>query len=211
MLTKKQLEQITQKNIENLIKKAGEGKPLTEKELSTIAAHSQDKEEPTAPPKTFAALAAQLGINSVTLSRWRKEKNAPKGKSLSEWKEFARRREAINKQGSGKLTIGGKSFTAADVIDLKARLVKEQGEGQNIRNQLNTLELREKSEGLVPLSEAHEAIKAVTEPLRRLLDAMPKSVAVRANPTDPQLAEEALREGLDQVFKLMEQGKNGSA
>jgi len=89
--------------------------------------------------------------------------------------------------------------------------VKEQGEGQNIRNQLNTLELREKSEGLVPMAEAHDAIKAVTEPLRRLLDAMPKAVAVRANPADPQLAEEALREGLDQVFKLMEQGKNGSA
>jgi len=116
----------------------------------------------------------------------------------------------VTKQGSGKLTIGGKSFTAADVIDLKARLVQEQGEGQNIRNQLNTLELREKSEGLVPMSEAHEAIKAVTEPLRRLLDSMPKAVAVRANPADPQLAEEAMREGLDQVFKLME-GKNGSA
>ena len=208
MLTADQFQQIEKKNLENLVKKATAGKPLTATELTTLAEYTGEREQQL---KTFKELAAALGVRVETLSRWRKEKNAPKGKSLKEWKEFARRREAINKQGSGKVIIGGKSFTAADVIDLKANLVKEQGEGQNIRNQLNTLELREKSEGLVPMSEAHDAIKAVTEPLRRLLDAMPKAVAVRANPADPQLAEEALREGLDQVFKLMEPGKNGSA
>ena len=208
MLTKKQLSQIKQKNIENLIKKAGEGKPLTEKELATLAA--QSTEEPETDPKTFGALAKILGVKPETISRWRKVKGAPKGKSLKEWKDFARSREAINKQGSGKVLIGGVSFTAQDVIDLKANLVKEQGEGQAIRNQLNTLELRQKSEGLVPMSEAHAAIRKVLEPLRRLLDSMPKAVAVRANPADPELAEEALREGLDQVFKLMEQGKNGT-
>ncbi len=156
-------------------------------------------------------MARTLGISPHTLLRWRKDETAPTDKAVEPWREYLREREAVTKQGSGKVTIGGKSFTAGDVIDLRARLVKEQGEGQNIRNQLNTLELREKSEGLVPMAEAHDAIKAVTEPLRRLLDAMPKAVAVRANPADPQLAEEALREGLDQVFKLMEQGKNGSA
>jgi transcriptional regulator with XRE-family HTH domain len=160
--------------------------------------------------KTWLELANKLGIAQGTISRWRKDKTAPKKKDLVAWKRFVAEREAMSKQGTGRVTVGGASFSAADVIDLKAKLVKEQGEGQAIRNQLNTLELKQKSEGLVPMAEAQAAMKEVLEPLSRLLESLPKAVAVRANPADPHLAEEACRDGLDQVFKLMQQSKNGT-
>ena len=207
LLTTDQFKQIEKKNLENLVKKATAGKPLNANELATLAEYTGETDSYF---KTYKELAGALGIRTETLSRWRKEKKAPKGKSLKQWRAFIKEREAINQKGSGKVTIGGATFSAADVIDLKAKLVKEQGEGQAIRNKLNTLELKQKSEGLVPMAEAQAAMKEVLEPLSRLLESLPKAVAVRANPADPHLAEEACRDGLDQVFKLMEQGKNGT-
>jgi hypothetical protein len=55
------------------------------------------------------------------------------------------------------------------------------------------------------MAEAKEAIRKVLEPLRSLLDALPKAVAIQANPNDPVLAEEAIRDGLRRVFQMMQE------
>ena len=43
MLTQAQLAQVTEKNLENLVRKSAEGKPLTEKELATLEAHAHNQ------------------------------------------------------------------------------------------------------------------------------------------------------------------------
>jgi len=67
------------------------------------------------------------------------------------------------------------------------------------------LELARQKTGLVPMAEAKEAIRKVLEPLRSLLDALPKAVAIQANPSDPVLAEEAIRDGLHKVYEMMQE------
>ena len=54
---------------------------------------------------------------------------------------------------------------------------------------------------LIPISEAKQVIRQTLGPLRGLLDSLPKAVAVQANPVEPELAEEAVRHGLDKVFE----------
>ena len=61
------------------------------------------------------------------------------------------------------------------------------------------------------MAEAKEAIRKVLEPLRRLLDALPKAVAIQANPNDPVLAEEAIRDGLRRVFQMIQEHLNDGA
>ena len=54
------------------------------------------------------------------------------------------------------------------------------------------------------MAEAKEAIRKVLVPLRELLEGMPKAFAIQANPTDPQMAEQAAKEALDNVFGMIQ-------
>ncbi len=54
------------------------------------------------------------------------------------------------------------------------------------------------------MAEAKEAIRRVLEPLREMLDGMPKAFATQANPEDPQMAEDAAREALDNVYRIIQ-------
>lgn len=53
---------------------------------------------------------------------------------------------------------------------------------------------------LVEMGVAHEAIARVLDPLRVSLRAMPRAVASRANPSDPELARVAVEEAVDQIM-----------
>ena len=66
------------------------------------------------------------------------------------------------------------------------------------------LDAGRQSQNLVPMAEAKEAIRRVLEPLREMLDGMPKAFAIQANPADPQMAEDAAREALDNVYRMIQ-------
>ena len=55
-----------------------------------------------------------------------------------------------------------------------------------------------KAESLVPQSEVTEILLKTLTPLRRLLDALPRQVASMANPSNPNIAELAVRNTLDE-------------
>jgi len=55
-----------------------------------------------------------------------------------------------------------------------------------------------KAESLVPQSEVSETIIKTLTPLRRLLDALPRQVSLIANPENPNIAELAVRNALDE-------------
>ena len=88
---------------------------------------------------------------------------------------------------------------------LRLQLLRAQVGKEEANRKLRELELERQTENLVPMAEAKEAIRKVLEPLRSLLDALPKAVAIQANPSDPVLAEEAIRDGLHKVYEMMQE------
>ncbi len=108
-------------------------------------------------------------------------------------------------QGAGRIAVSGREYTAADIADLKAKLIAAQERRENAMGQIRELELAQKRDNLIPESEATEALIKLLTPLRRLLDALPRQVAAQANPANPNIAELAVRNGLDErVFSEIE-------
>lgn len=156
--------------------------------------------------KTWKQIAEQIGVTAQTLSRWRKQNDTcPKTKDLEAWKLWTQDRANAQEQGAGRIAVEGKEYTAADIADLKAKLIAAQERRENAMAQIRELELSQKRENLIPESEATETLIKLLTPLRRLLDALPRQVASQANPADPNIAELAIRNGLDdRVFSEIE-------
>ena len=53
------------------------------------------------------------------------------------------------------------------------------------------------------MADAEEAICEVLRALRPLLDSLPQLAAQDANPSNPEMAEEALREGLEKIHQMI--------
>jgi hypothetical protein len=82
--------------------------------------------------------------------------------------------------------------------ELRQRLIDEQGRKEAAIASLRELELRMKAESLVPETELIETLMKTLTPLRRLLDALPRQTAQMANPENPNIAELAIRNSLDE-------------
>jgi hypothetical protein len=88
------VEKVLHKDIENIIKKAAQGKPLTDTERARIEkAYGKSEEKKYA--DNVVELAEILGVNRKTIARWRKSKDAPKPLSngthdIAKWREFAK-------------------------------------------------------------------------------------------------------------------------
>ena len=108
-------------------------------------------------------------------------------------------------RGSGRIAVGGREYTAADIADLKAKLIAAQERRENAMAQIREIELAQKRDNLIPETDAAETLIKLLTPLRRLLDALPRQVASQANPANPNIAELAIRNGLDdRVFSEIE-------
>lgn len=85
---------VLSKDIENIVKKAAQGKPLTDAERARITnAYENSAEKKFA--KNVVELAEILGVNRKTITRWRKSEAAPKPVSngnhdIAKWREFIR-------------------------------------------------------------------------------------------------------------------------
>ena len=150
-------------------------------------------------PTPRQALAKALHVNVRTIGRLRKD-GAPAGFDVAEWREFLEQRVVADSTGLSDLSA---DHLPAEIQKLRARLLAAQTGKEEAIRKLRELELRQKSDNLVPMAEAKDAIKRVLDPLAGLLESLPKAVALQANPVDPLLAEEAVRGGLDKVFEMM--------
>jgi hypothetical protein len=88
--------------------------------------------------------------------------------------------------------------SSATMEELRQRLIDEQGRKEAAIASLRELELRMKAESLVPETELIETLMKTLTPLRRLLDALPRQTAQMANPENPNIAELAIRNSLDE-------------
>ena len=156
--------------------------------------------------KTWKKVAEAIGVTQQTLSKWRRESdNCPQTKDIEAWQLWSAERAMSQDQGAGRIAVGGREYTAADIADLKAKLIAAQERRENAMAQIRELELAQKRDNLIPESEATETLIKLLTPLRRLLDALPRQVAAQANPANPNIAELAVRNGLDdRVFSEIE-------
>ena len=58
-------------------------------------------------------------------------------------------------------------------------------------------------------SEVQEVYTKFLGQIRSLLDALPSSLATRANPSDPECAKTAIQEGVDQIFIAIQKAEEG--
>lgn len=148
--------------------------------------------------KTWKNIAQLVGVTPQTLSKWRRiHDNCPKVKDIEAWKLWCAQYANTQEKGGGRIAVDGREYTASDIADLKAKLIAAQERRENAMAQIRELELQQKKENLVPESEAAELMIKLLTPLRRLLDALPRQIAAQANPANPNIAELAVRNGLD--------------
>jgi len=195
ILSKDQADLVLKKNQENIIKKAAAGKVLTKHELEIL--HEVTGQAPKK-KLTLDELAEALSIGRRTITYLRKDHGGPRSSNLIEWQAYLIQR-AIETDDDKTV-----NRLPAEMQKMRARLLKAQAGKEEAVRKLRELELKRRSDNLVPMSEAREAIKMVCAPLRGLLDMLPKSVALQANPTDPELSEEAIRSGLDKVYEMLD-------
>ena len=179
------------KNQENIVRKAAAGKVLTAAEKATLEGIAENA-------ITAQELADALGISRRTIFYLRRNAAGPRSNNLDEWREFLETRSALEDRGQSD------SMLPEELQKTKHRLLKAQAGKEEAVRRLRELELEREEKQLVPAAEAKEAIKQVLGPMRGALDSLPKLAAHHANPVDPILAEQAIEEGLENVFKQIE-------
>jgi len=201
-ITADQAELIRRKNLENIVRKVGAGKVLTGRESEMLDAWvaRQDVADEK-PPRSWVALAKLLGVTRKTVWDLRDHHDGPQTMDVEAWREFLQQRadEAPHHMNQDHQSEATK--------DLRLKLLRAQAGKEEATRKLKELELERAEAGLVPMAEAKATIRRVLAPLRALLDAMPKACAVQASPTDPQQAEEAMREHLKKVYDMMQKAK----
>ena len=187
---------VLQADLANIIKKVSAGKTLTAKEREIVERSGSLVEKPL----TWKALAAKLGVSPVTLWSWRKQKGAPSSRDPEEWEAFKLELQALG-NGRGK-------FSLEQIADLKGSLLSEKTKREKAERRLKELQLQREEQGWVPFEEAESAIARILDPLSSLLENCPKAYAMRMNPSDPDHAEEMLRE-MAEDFKRQIQATRG--
>ena len=142
-------------------------------------------------------LAKVLKITTKSIYYLRANHGAPLSTDPAEWERFLERR-AMETGYSRSTRPESKTNQKLRLQLLRAQVGKEEA-----NRKLRELELERQTENLVPMAEAKEAIRKVLRALRPLLDSLPKLAAQDANPSNPEMAEEALREGLKKVHQMI--------
>jgi|TARA_R110000824_G_scaffold203371_7_gene387842 hypothetical protein len=200
LLTSEDAAKVLRKNLENVVRKASEGKVLSRAEQDQLQGIIEAQGDGNQPKKirSWTALAKELGITRKSVWQLRDKHNGPESYDLTSWKEFLERRANESPHWQNE------DNQSEEVRKLRTDLLRAQAGKEDAIRKLRELEYAKAEAGLVPMQDAKAAIKRTLQPFRSLLDAYPKSIAVQANPTDPQLAEEAAREGMKKLFEIVQ-------
>lgn len=198
LLTPEQARKVLLKNQENLVKKASEGKVLSSSEQELLLKIATRDDEAPKPTLTAQQLANELGISRRTVFYLRKNDNAPETCNLEEWRQYLEERAAENVDGLHD------DFLPEQLQKTRHQLLRAQAGKEEAIRRLKEIELEKEQKGLVPMSDAKNAIRAILGPLKAILEAYPKANAQAANPADPLMAEEAMEEGLFKAFQMIQ-------
>ena len=120
---------------------------------------------------------------------------------IAEAKGWLEVRAGLAQQGSGKIQIGGQTFTAKDLIDLRGKVLQAQEKNLTLKNRLEALNVSEREGKLVNAEELSEVLVSILYPLRQALDALPENISGALNPQDPARAESILEQELHNIYE----------
>ena len=119
---------------------------------------------------------------------------------VEEAKEWMQVRAGLQRQGSGKIEIGGRSFEAGDLIDLRGKVLQGQADNLMLKNRIERLNVEEREGRLVESDTLCETLSSILYPLRKALDQLPENIATALNPNDPARAESILEQELENIY-----------
>ena len=110
------------------------------------------------------------------------------------------------------LKVGdGVTYTISEIHSvLMGSLEAERIREVRARADLLEIERAEKQRDLVPMAEAEAATTSAMLPIRQRLMALPSEASTRCNPTDPQLAREALDRWLADSLPMIRYGMDAA-
>ena len=139
----------------------------------------------------------ELNIHKTTYYKYKKI-GMPDG--ITQAKDWIELRAGLAEQGSGKIEIGGRSYDAKDLIDLRGRVMEEQATNLVLKNKIEKLNVDEREGRLVDQDTLCSTLSKILYPLRKALDQMPENISSALNPDDPGRAEAILDQELKNVY-----------
>lgn len=176
---------ILQADLANIVKKVQAGKTLNAQERKIVENAKGQK------------LWEKLGIHRVTFYKYVKQGMPEDYNGATDWMQV---RAGLAKQGSGKIEIGGRTFTAQDLIDLRAKVMEGQATNLDLKNRIEKLNVAEREGTLCNVDLLNETLIKILYPLRKALDQLPENIATALNPDDPTRAESILEQELENIY-----------
>lgn len=168
--------------LQNIVRKVQDGKTLTKAERQLVT-----NQRP---------MWEQLDISRRSWYAYKKD-GCPE--NLERARAWITERQALTEK-SNRIIVGGKSFTAADLLDLKGQVMEEQRQNLKLKNRIEELNVAEREGRLRDVDELTETLSRIVVPLKKALDALPENIAKAQNPDDPGRAEEILRQELENIY-----------
>lgn len=178
-------EKVLQADLKNIVKKVQSGKTLSTAERKIVEGSREAKAWDT------------LGIHKTSYYKYLKM-GMPE--VIEEAKDWIQCRAGLQRQGSGKIEIGGREFEASDLIDLRGKVLKGQADNLLLKNRIEKLNVEEREGRLVDVDSLTETLSSILYPLRKALDQMPENIASALNPEDPTRAETILEQELQNIY-----------
>lgn len=105
-------------------------------------------------------------------------------------------------------SLVGRAYRDGNPVALRAAI---QGWGEAKKRvaeaEMEHARFEEVTRVLVRMDEVREVFGKWLGAIRNLMDAMPSSLAARANPSDPECAKRAIQEGIDQIFVTIQKAE----
>lgn len=178
-------DKVLQADLKNIVKKVQAGKTLSSQERKLIESNREQKPwEQLSIHKTSYYKYLKMGMPEV----------------IEEAKEWLQLRAGLQRQGSGKIEVGGREFEAQDLIDLRGKVLKGQADNLMLKNRIEKLNVEEREGRLVDVDSLTETLSAILYPLRKALDQLPENIATALNPNDPTRAESILEQELQNIY-----------
>lgn len=169
-----------------IIAKHASGKKLTKKEVEALR-KATEKQSPW----------DKAGLKKAVFYKYKKQGMPDDPAEAEKW---LAEKQAMHTQGKGMITIGGNTYTAQDLIDLRGKLLENQSENLSLKNRIEELNLAEREGRLMDGDQLTETLTRILVPLRKALDAMPENLATSINPDDPSRAEQILSQELQNIY-----------
>lgn len=107
-------------------------------------------------------------------------------------------------------SLVGRAYRDGNPVALRAAI---QGWGEAKKRvseaEVEHAQFEELTKATMRTSEVQEIYTKFLGQIRSLLDALPASLATRANPSDPECAKTAIQEGIDQIFIAIQKAEQG--